>query len=578
MTIRINKRPSEKSFAELIMERLGLSKEEFKQIQDEALKEKKSVLNLLIEKGYLEEDIAKIKAEYFGFKFDKLTNYNPPEFIKDLFTKEFLKNRLVLPLEYENNVLTIAMYEPTDVLTINQIVETFNKYGYEVKEVNIIVSTKSQIEEKIDILYEEERKLEEILDILKKSFKDFETPVETSEEEKISEKSSPIIILAHKIIEEAHFRKASDIHIQPFENKVEVRYRIDGVLHTILELPKYIHEALVSRYKIMSNLKIDEKRLPQDGRINFLKYNPSIDLDLRVSTVPTVYGEDIVMRLLEKKSELLNLDRLGFTEENLIKYKNAIKKPYGMILHTGPTGSGKTTTLYSALKEVDNPGVKIVTVEDPVEYTLGGSIVQTSINLAAGYTFAKALKAFLRHDPDIILVGEIRDLETAKIAVEASLTGHLVFSTLHTNDAVSTVTRLTEMGIESYLLADSLLIIVAQRLAKRICNNCKTKYTPSKKEIIIIENAGFKAEDINYLYKGKGCKVCNFTGYKGRIGIHEVLEISDKLRDMLIENKSTEELRKEAIKEGMKTLRQDAVLKAIQGITTIEEVERITID
>lgn len=577
MSIKIVKTPSRKSFEELIIERLGISEEELRKLQDEALKQKKSVLKLLLEKGYSEEEIAKIKAAYFGFQFDKLTNYNPPEFIRELFSKEFLKNRLAIPVIYENNVLTIAMYEPTDVLTINQIVETFKKHGYEVSEINIIVSTKSQIEEKIESFYEEGKKLEEVLDILKSSFKGLEVE-EVKKEEKISEASSPIIILANKIIEEAYFKKASDIHVQPLENKVIIRYRIDGTLHKVLELPKYVQDALITRFKIMANLKIDEKRVPQDGRIDFTKYNPSILIDLRVSTVPTIYGEDVVMRILAKKSQLLDLDKLGFTEENLKLYRETIKKPYGMILHTGPTGSGKTTTLYAALKEVNTPDVKIVTVEDPVEYTLGGSIVQTSVNIDAGYTFAKALKAFLRHDPDIILVGEIRDIETAKIAVEASLTGHLVFSTLHTNDAVSTVTRLREMGIESYLIGDSLLLVVAQRLAKKICSNCKTSYIPSKKEIVIITQAGFEVNENTVLYKGAGCKICNFTGYKGRVGIHELLHINEKIREMLIENASTEDIKKEALKEGMRTLRQDAVYKAVQGITTIEEVERITID
>ncbi|RUM49375.1 MAG: type II/IV secretion system protein [Hydrogenothermus sp.] len=574
MTVRINKKVSKKSFTELITERLGITLEELRKFQEVASKEKKSVLQVLVENGYSEEDIAKIKAEYFGFKFDKLTNYTPPEFIKDIFDKEFLKKRHALPLIYENNVLTIAMYEPTDVITINEIIEKLKSNGYEVSEVNIIITTRSQIEEKVELIYEEERKLEELIDSLKEVFSDIQ-PEEIKDSEKISESSSPIVILASKIIEEAYFKKASDIHIQPEEKKVVVRYRIDGDLHDILELPRYVLEALITRYKIMSNLKIDEKRVPQDGRIDFSKYNPSIKIDLRVSTVPTIYGEDLVMRILDKTSVILNLDRLGFTEENLNIYRKAIKKPYGMILHTGPTGSGKTTTLYSALKEIDTPEKKIITVEDPVEYTLGGTIVQTSVNIDAGYTFAKALKSFLRHDPDVILVGEIRDLETAKIAVEASLTGHLVFSTLHTNDAVSTITRLREMGIESYLIGDSLLLVVSQRLAKKICSNCKEEYTPSKKEKVIIEEAGFEVPQ--NLFKGRGCKVCNFTGYKGRTGIHEVLRVSEEIRELLVENASTEEIRKQALKEGLKTLRQDAVYKAIKGITTIDEVERITI-
>ncbi|MDQ7055392.1 MAG: GspE/PulE family protein [Persephonella sp.] len=283
------------------------------------------------------------------------------------------------------------------------------------------------------------------------------------------------------------------------------------------------------------------------------------------------------MRLLLKSGAILDLEKLGFSEEHLNLYRETIRKPYGIILHVGPTGSGKTTTLYSALKEIDTPEKKIITVEDPVEYTLGGSIVQTSINPLAGYTFAKALKSFLRHDPDVMLVGEIRDLETARIAVEASLTGHLVFSTLHTNDAVSTITRLEEMGIESYLLADSLLLICAQRLVKRACSNCKTEYKPSKKEEIVIKNAGFEIDENTRLYKGLGCKMCNFTGYRGRTGIHELLKVDDEIKSMLIEKKGTDEIKHMALKKGMKTLRQDAVLKALSGITTIDEVIRVTL-
>ncbi len=576
MAVRINKRLSTKSFTELIIERLGITPQKLREYQDEASKQKKSLLQILIENGYSEEDIAKIKAEYFGFSFDRLTNYIPPDFVKEIFDKDFLKRRLILPLDYKDEILTLAMYEPTDAITINEVIEILKNNGYNVKEVNVVVTTKKQLEEKIDSIFEDERKIKEILEAVSQIFPEYQEEIKQKETE-ISEKSSPIITLANKIVEEAYRKRASDIHIQPKEKELSVRYRIDGELHEVLKLPKYIQDALTTRYKIMANLKIDEKRLPQDGRIDFSRYNPSIKIDLRVSTVPTIYGEDIVMRILDKNNAILNLEKLGFTEENLNLYRQMIKKPYGMILHTGPTGSGKTTTLYSALKEIDTPEKKIITVEDPVEYTLGGSIVQTSINPAAGYTFAKALKAFLRHDPDVILVGEIRDKETGKIAVEAALTGHLVFSTLHTNDAVSTITRLREMGIENYLISDALILVVAQRLAKKICPSCKTHYTPSKKDLLIIKEAGFDISNVKQLYRGAGCKECNFTGYKGRIGIHELFKLSDTIKEMIVENKSTEEIKQQALKEGMKTLRQDAVYKAIQGITTIDEVERITV-
>ncbi|WP_029523275.1 GspE/PulE family protein [Persephonella sp. KM09-Lau-8] len=576
MKVKIKRATPEKSFIDLIIERLGLTPEEIREYQLKAKENRKSLLQILLEQGYSEEEIAKIKAEYFGYRFDKLTNYIPPEDIIDIFSKDFLKERLVLPLSYEGGVLKIAMVEPTDVVSINEVVERLRKHGKEIVEVDIVVTTKKQILEKIDLIFEEKKKVEELLSVLE--IEKEEIPEEISREETITEKSSPIIMLANKIIEDAYKKNASDIHIQPTERNSVVRLRIDGDLTDYLILPKYAHEPLITRYKIMSNMKIDEKRVPQDARINFERYNPEIKLDLRVSTVPTIYGEDLVMRLLLKEGAILDLEKLGFSEEHLSLYRETIRKPYGIILHVGPTGSGKTTTLYSALKEIDTPEKKIITVEDPVEYTLGGSIVQTSINPAAGYTFAKAIKAFLRHDPDVMLVGEIRDIETARIAVEASLTGHLVFSTLHTNDAVSTITRLEEMGIESYLLADSLLLICAQRLVKKICYNCKTEYKPSKKEEIVIKNAGFDVTEETKVYKGMGCKVCNFTGYKGRTGIHELLKVDEDIKQMLIEKRSTEEIKRVALEKGMKTLRQDAVMKALKGITTIDEVIRVTLE
>ncbi|WP_457641560.1 GspE/PulE family protein [Persephonella sp.] len=575
MSVIIKRKIPDKSFIDLIIERLGLSVESIKKYQDIAKRESKNLLQVLIENGYSEEEIAKIKAEYFGYKFDRLTNYVPPEDITEIFSKKFLMERYILPLSYDKNVLTLAMVEPTDVISINEVIEILKQHGKKISEVNIIITTKKQIIEKIELLYEEKKKLEELLKVLQIEEKE-EFKIEQTEE--ITETSSPIISLAHRIIEDAYRKNASDIHIQPAESNSKIRIRVDGDLTDYLVIPKFVHEPLITRYKIMANMKIDEKRVPQDARINFAKFNPAINIDLRVSTVPTIYGEDLVMRILDKGSVILDLDRLGFSEDHLKLYRETIRKPYGIILHVGPTGSGKTTTLYSALKEIDTPEKKIITVEDPVEYTLGGSIVQTNINPAAGYTFAKAIKSFLRHDPDVMLVGEIRDIETAKIAVEASLTGHLVFSTLHTNDAVSTVTRLEEMGIESYLLADSLLLICAQRLVKKICNNCKKEYKPSKKEEIVIQKAGFEIDENIKLFKGEGCKVCNFTGYKGRTGIHELLKVDEEIKSMLIEKRSTEEIKKAALKKGMKTLRQDAVLKTLQGITTIDEVIRVTLE
>ncbi|WP_051524426.1 GspE/PulE family protein [Sulfurihydrogenibium subterraneum] len=574
----IRKKKSTVNFTDLITERLGISIDELKQLQELASEKKKSVLEILIERGYSEEEIAKIKAEYFGYTYDKLTNYIPEEYLVNLFDKNYLKNRLILPISLKNDVLVIAMAEPSDVLSLNEIIEKLNKEGYKIGELSVIVTTKNQILEKIDSIYEEKEKISKILHTLNSVtestvFKDFK-----AELEKVTETSSPIIALANQIIEDAVKRGASDIHIQPTELNLRIRFRVDGDLTDYLVLPKYLSDAIVSRYKIMADMKIDEKRVPQDSRINYNFYNPAYNIDLRVSTIPTVYGEDLVMRILDKSNVILDLDKLGFSEEYLNLYRETIRKPYGIILHVGPTGSGKTTTLYSALKEIDTPDVKILTVEDPVEYQLGGSIVQTNINPSAGYTFARAIRSFLRHDPDIILVGEIRDVETAKTAIEASLTGHLVFSTLHTNDAVSTITRLEEMGIETYLLADSLLLICAQRLVKRICKNCKEEYKPSKKERIIIENSGLEINENTKIFRGIGCQVCNFTGYKGRTGIHELLKVDENVKSMIIEEASTETIKKYALEHGMKTLRQDGILKVLQGITTVEEVIKNTLE
>lgn len=572
----IRKRVSKESFTDLIIQRLGISIDELKEFQERAAREKKNVLQILVEQGYSEEEIAKIKAEYFGFTYDRLTNYIPEDYLLGVFDKNFLRNRLVLPLSLNNGVLILAMVEPSDIITVNEVVEMLSNNGHTVSEVSVIITTKQQLIEKIDSLFEEREKISKILDLLNKNeekvvFKSFEDELKD-----VSETSSPVIALANQIIEDAYRRGASDIHLQPTENSLRVRIRVDGDLNDYLILPKYMIEPLVTRYKIMANMKIDEKRVPQDSRINFAKYNPSINIDLRVSTIPSAYGEDLVMRILDKSNVILDITKLGFSDDYLELYRETIQKPYGIILHVGPTGSGKTTTLYSALKEIDKPDIKILTVEDPVEYMLGGSIVQTNINPAAGYTFAKAIRAFLRHDPDVILVGEIRDIETAKTAVEASLTGHLVFSTLHTNDSVSTITRLAEMGVETYLLADSLLLICAQRLIKRVCQHCREEYKPSKKEVKIFEDSGLELKE-DRLYRGLGCKACNFTGYKGRTGIHELLNVDDRIKSMIIEQASTEEIRKYALGVGMKTLRQDGLLKALKGITTVEEVVRNTI-
>jgi type IV pilus assembly protein PilB len=385
-----------------------------------------------------------------------------------------------------------------------------------------------------------------------------------------SEDSAPIIQLANRIVEDAYICGASDIHIEPMEKDLLIRYRIDGMCQEKLRLPKQVANALVTRLKIMCNLDISERRLPQDGRIVFKKFTKkNMDIDLRVATGPMNYGEKVVMRILDKQKSTLPLTALGFSEENLSRYRECIRQPYGMILHCGPTGSGKSMTLYSALAEVNTPDVNIQTAEDPIEYTLPG-LNQMQMNRQIGLTFARALRCYLRMDPDIILVGEIRDEETAGIASEAALTGHLLVSTLHTNDAPSTVTRLSEMGIEAFNISASLVAVCAQRLLRRVCKNCKMAYEPEGREKMIMEKAiGWSGQ----IFKPnpQGCPVCNGQGYKGRVGIHELMVNCEELTEGINKEVEVAQLKRIAMKTGMKTLHQDSILKVKMGLTTVEE-------
>ena len=386
----------------------------------------------------------------------------------------------------------------------------------------------------------------------------------------MSEDSAPIIQLATRIIEDAYLSGTSDIHIEPQEKEVIVRNRIDGVCVEKLRLPKRVGPALVARLKIMCNLDISERRLPQDGRIVFKQHSKrGLDLDLRVSTAPLNHGEGVVMRILDKQKTTLPLPALGFSEENLAKYRECIRQPYGMILHCGPTGSGKSMTLYSALNEINTPDIVIRTAEDPIEYTLPG-LNQMQMHRQIGLTFATALRAFLRQDPDIILVGEIRDKETAGIAVEAALTGHLLISTLHTNDAPTTVSRLTEMGIEPFMISSSLLCVCAQRLMRRVCKSCRVPHTPEGREEAILEKALGWSGPV-FRAAPRGCVKCGGSGYKGRVGIHELMVTNEELVTAINAEAEAAELKRIAMRGGMKTLHQDSLLKVRDGLTTLEE-------
>jgi type IV pilus assembly protein PilB len=398
---------------------------------------------------------------------------------------------------------------------------------------------------------------------------------ESAEAKKIDEiiEDAPIVKLVNSIITRGVRERASDIHIEPQEKDLRVRYRIDGVLQEVMRSPKSIQPGLISRFKIMAGLDIAEKRKPQDGHCS-LTVSGKV-YDFRVATLPTIYGERVVLRILAKESVLFDLDKLGFLPDSLEKFKNAYTKPYGAILITGPTGSGKSTTLYATLNVLNTPEKNIVTIEDPVEYRLPG-INQVQVNPKIGFTFARGLRAILRTSPDIVMVGEIRDRETAEIAIEAALTGHLVFSTLHTNDAPSAISRLIEMGIEPFLVASAIDCVQAQRLARRLCAECKEPYKPTKKAL---EEIGFPLEDgeIPTLYRPKGCSKCNGTGYKGRIGIYEVMLVSETIERLAVEKATAEQIKKVALEEGMRTLRMDGFEKVRMGITSIEEVLRVVV-
>jgi type IV pilus assembly protein PilB len=475
--------------------------------------------------------------------------------------EDFCQENLALPVGQVGDYLLVAFANPFEVTVATKIHEMTGK------KVLRLLGREREIRDKFNKHQQVEA---QFTDVVEKLGTEFGASEEIKDEDLASEESGPIIDLANRIIEDAYFAGTSDIHIEPWEKELIVRYRIDGVCQEKLRLPSKVAGALVARLKIMSNLDIAERRLPQDGRIIFKQFTKkTIDIDLRVSTAPLNYGEGMVLRILDKQKSTLPLAALGFTEANLVIYRRIIRQPYGMVLHCGPTGSGKSMTLYSALNEINATDLVIRTAEDPIEYTLAG-INQMQMHRQIGLTFATALRAFLRQDPDVILVGEIRDRETAEIAVEAALTGHLLLSTMHTNDAPSAVARMTDMGIEPFMISASLLCVCAQRLMRRVCKNCKQPVEPQGREKELIEKAIGWSGQI-FKHKATGCPRCNHTGFKGRVGIHELMEISDELVEGINKKCETAELKRISINHGMKTLHQDSMLKVKEGITTFEE-------
>jgi type IV pilus assembly protein PilB len=542
----------------------------------------------LVKLGFVkDEEITALLSKQYGVPSINLAQFQIDPAVIKLVPSETAQKYQIVPLSRSGATLTIAMTDPTNVFAMDDI-----KFmtGYNVEPV---VASEAAVVEAITTYYAVAKPPitgASALDVATKALEEMpltadDSDVEVLEDlEEISAEAlekqgseAPIIKLVNVVLMSAIQKGASDIHIEPYEKEFRVRYRIDGILYNIMAPPMKYRDAMTSRIKIMAKLDIAEKRLPQDGRIKirFADNGRTLEIDFRVSCLPTLFGEKIVMRLLDKSKLMLDMTKLGFESESLGKFEFAISKPWGMVLVTGPTGSGKTNTLYSAISKVNTHETNIMTAEDPVEFNLPG-VNQVQVRENIGLNFAAALRSFLRQDPNIILVGEIRDFETAEIAVKASLTGHLVLSTLHTNDAPSTVNRLMNMGIEPFLVASSVNLICAQRLVRRVCANCKTE---QPLPAAALTQAGFSPEDAKTVVpvKGNGCEKCNRTGYKGRVGLYEVMEITDELRELVLVGASALELRRKAVEEGMITLRQSGLRKVKDGLTTIEEVARETV-
>jgi type IV pilus assembly protein PilB len=561
----------------------------------------------LVRMGFVkDEEITALLSKQYGVPSINLTQFDIDLGVIKLIPSETANKYQIVPLSRAGATLTIAMTDPTNVFAMDDI-----KFmtGYNVEPV---VASETAVTDAINKYYPtttvksapkaEKAKKEgapqatssgpSTLEAASKGLEDLQATLDSDADVEVLEElqeisadalarqgeDAPVVRLVNVVLMSAIQKGASDIHIEPYEKELRVRYRIDGILYNIMAPPMKYRDAIVSRVKIMSKLDIAEKRLPQDGRIK-IRFNESgipKEIDFRVSVLPTLFGEKIVMRLLDKDKLMLDMTRLGFEPESLVKFETAILRPWGMVLVTGPTGSGKTNTLYSSISKINTSETNIMTAEDPVEFNLAG-INQVQVRESIGLNFAAALRSFLRQDPNIILVGEIRDFETAEIAVKAALTGHLVLSTLHTNDAPSTINRLMNMGIEPFLVASSVHLICAQRLVRRVCANCKEPHVMAPPALL---QAGFTQDEANggvTPMKGKGCERCNNTGYKGRVGLYEVMEVTEELRELILVGASGLELRRKAIDEGMITLRRSGLRKVMDGMTTVEEVVRETV-
>lgn len=552
--------------------RLGyITKEQAKQAYVEKQKDE-DIISTLLRLDMLDD--GKLLEFYSKYLPNRLWQGNvedvklPEEVLKEL-PESLLRKYLIAPIKYENGNLTVITVNPFNQPAINEL-----RFKSKVNSITVYAASRKAVENLINKLYSTVTKLIEELEP-EEEIELENLPIDLSPEALAVEAGeAPTVKLANYLIHEAVRLSASDIHIEPYEKKVVVRYRIDGILRVSHEFPAKVKDTLTARYKIMSNMDIAERRRPQDGRIRIKIGGKRIDL--RISTVPTVYGEKTVMRIQEAEKYLsVKLEDLGFEPDDLEKFRKAIWTPWGMILVTGPTGSGKTTTLYASLMERNTPDVNIMTAEDPVEVSIPG-LNQVQVNENIGLTFASVLRAFLRQDPDIILIGEIRDTETAEIGIKAALTGHLVFSTLHTNDAPSSITRLVDMGIEPFLVGSSVILIVAQRLIRKLCPACKVRDNTPKEALLKMGILKSPDEDITiYTHKEGGCEVCNGTGYKGRTAVHEILEVDEEIRKLIIKGGTSEDIRDLAKSKGMRALYEAGILKVRKGITSLQEVARV---
>jgi type IV pilus assembly protein PilB len=556
--------------AELLVRGGVVSRDQLNKAQQKGRDSGSSVMKELVQLGFTtEQTLTEFLAKQFGIEKIELTAEEIEESVFTLVPPQLTQKHQLVPTKLTGSILTIAMADPTDLIAINEI-KFITGYG-----VRVVLASPSAIKKTLDhrfggVSYD---------DVLKKfGDNDMELILEQDDvnlqELQQATMEAPVVTLVNAILADAAKRRASDIHIEPYEKLFRVRFRIDGVLQEIMSPPLRLKNPLVSRLKVMAGLDIAERRLTQDGRIK-LKMGIGGELDIRVSILPTLFGEKVVMRLLDKSNLQLDMAKLGFDHRTLEDFQEAIHKPFGMILITGPTGSGKSTTLYSALSELNKADVNISTAEDPVEYNLVG-INQVQVREQIGLNFASCLRSFLRQDPDIIMVGEIRDLETAQIAVKAALTGHLVLSTLHTNDAPSTIDRLINMGVEPFLLTSSINLIAAQRLVRRICDKCKEPIEVTPEALINLGVDASEAAGGFPTFRGRGCNNCNDTGYRGRLAIYEILVMHEGLKELILKSASAADLKREAVKSGMSTLRMSALQKVRDGLTTIEETIRVT--